>query len=119
VTTPDERKARRVMQVSVEVVPELVSLMGLAANPAIDKAVVLDAAAKVKGPLRLPSDGATAKQMRSLQIELWVRVAIAAGAHPAPAPIRKWLLANNVSPAELPVERMFPKMLRKLGYPPA
>jgi hypothetical protein len=113
------RKQRRMMEVSTEVIPAMESLLTTVSNPDADRTAVSAAADKVKSYLRLPADRVTLRQKRGFQVQIWVKVATALGAHPSPAAIRDWLLEQGVVQGELPRERMFRKTLRKLGYPPA
>jgi hypothetical protein len=118
VIAPGEKKPRRVLQVSTEIVPAMKTVMELAADPSVDIAVVRGAAKKMTEYLQPPDDGITRRETRGITIRLWIELAIAGGARPAPAAIRDWLLAQGRSQAELPGPRMFRKALRDLGYPP-
>jgi hypothetical protein len=119
VIAPGEKKPRRVLQVSTEIVPVMKTVMELAADSSIDIAVVRAAAEKMTEYLQLPDDGVTRREIRGIRIRLWIKLAVADGARSAPAAIRDWLLAHGRAQAELPGPRMFRKALRELGYPPS
>lgn len=118
-TAPSEKKPRRVLQVSTEIVPVMKNVIELAGDRSVDIAVVRAAAKEMKEYMQLPDDGVTRREMRGIQIRLWVELAIADGTRSSPAAIRDWLLAHGRTKAELPGPRMFRKALRDLGYPPS